>query len=393
MPDDPKSIARRPQFPASTSRPMVTPLYPSVAYASPDATALDDQYEGRAQGYTYAREGHPNADVLVQKINSLEGAHAGIITGSGMAAIGAVYLALLKTGDHVIAGDQLYGRNLRLLTEDLPRQGITVSFCDVTDADQVSAAMTPATRLVVIETIANPTLRLADVPRIAAITRAAGITLMVDNTFSTPAMIRPLDLGADIVMHSVTKLLAGHSDATLGYLGTHDAKMMAAITTACVTWGLTPSPFDCWLAERGLQSFDLRFERAQSNAKALADTIADLPGVTQVLYPSRADHPDRTLAQSLYGHGGGTMLSFALDGDRDTVDRFLRAASDIPFAPTLGDISTTISHPATSSHRALSQSARLELGIPEAFFRISVGVEDIELLRQELTTAIVKAMA
>lgn len=394
MEQPPKSIVRRPAPPASSSRPVVTPIFPSVVYASEDASALDDQYEGRAQGYTYAREGHPNADVLAQKLDMLEGATGGIVTGSGMSAIAAVYLGLLRAGDHVVAGDQLYGRNLRLLTEDLPRQGIAVDLADPTDPASIAAALRSETRLVIIETVSNPTLRVADIAALAKIAHAGDALLFVDNTFSTPAMVRPFDLGADIVMHSVTKLLAGHSDVTLGYVASKDAKIADAITTAVVTWGLTPSPFDCWLAERGLQSFDLRFERAQANAAGLADAIAGLPGVARVLYPTRADHPDAALAQAQFGaRGGGNMLSFILDGDRATVDRFLRAMGGIPFGPTLGDIGTIISHPASSSHRGLPSQTRVALGIPEAFFRVSVGIEDLDLLVREISGAIAEAMS
>ena len=393
MAKDPSSIVRRPAPPVSSSRPVVTPIYPSVVYASDDASALDDQYEGRAEGYTYAREGHPNADMLARKLDMLEGCTGGIVTGSGMSAIGAVYLGLLKAGDHVVAGDQLYGRNLRLLDEDLPRMGIAVDLADPTLPDSIAAAMRPETRLVIIETLSNPTLRVADIARLAEIAHGSGALLFVDNTFSTPAMVKPFDLGADIVMHSVTKLLAGHSDVTLGYVAAQDATLMEAMRTAVVTWGLTPSPFDCWLAERGLQSFDLRFARAQENAAALAGAIAGCDGVTSVLYPTRADHPDAGLAARQFGRQGGNMVSFTLDGDRATVDRFLRAMGGIPFGPTLGDIGTIISHPASSSHRALPSQQREALGIPEAFFRVSVGIEDADLLIGEVTGAIRKAMA
>lgn len=392
MAQDKPSVVRRPQTPQSSSRSVVTPIFPSVVYASTDADALDDQYEGRASGYTYAREGHPNADVLAQKIDQLEGASGGMITGSGMSAIGAIYLALLGSGDHVIAGDQLYGRNLRLLTDDLPRQGIDVSFVDACDPAAVSGAIRPETRLVVVETISNPTLRVVDIKALARICRKAGVLLVVDNTFATPGLVTPLALGADIVMHSVTKLLAGHSDVTLGYVAARDPEISTALNTTIVSWGMTPSPFDCWLAERGLQSFDLRFERAQANAETLATALSAQNGVTSVLYPARMDHPDRSVCHDLLGGKGGTMLSFTLDGGRDEVNRFLRAAGAISFAPTLGDITTMISHPASSSHRALTADQRLEMGIPEAFFRVSVGVEDITLLVKEFTNAIAEAM-
>lgn len=393
MSDHPKTIVRRGNVPDSVSKPVVTPIYPSVVYASPDADALDAQYEGVASGYTYAREGHPNADVLARKIDSLENAEGGLITSSGMSALSAIYLGLLQAGDHIVAGDQLYGRNLRLLTEDLPRLGFSASLCDPTDVNAVAAAIRPETRMILVEALSNPTLRVADMEGIAALARDRGVLLVVDNTFTTPSMYRPLDAGADIVMHSVTKLLSGHSDVMLGYVAARDPAHRQAMLDAVVTWGLTPSPFDCWLAERGMQSFHLRFARAQENAAALADAIAPLEGVEAVLYPTRSDHPDHNRAAGLFDGTSGNMLSFRLRGGRDQVNRFIRATQGIPFAPTLGDIGTTLSHPASSSHRALSPDARAKLGITEAFFRVSVGVEDIDILREEFIRGIKAAMS
>lgn len=382
----PSSIVRRTAWPTSTSRPVVTPLQPSVVYASPDPDALDAQYT-RGNGYTYAREGHPNADVLAQKIDMLEGAQGGTITGSGMSAIGAVFLGLLKAGDHVLGGDQLYGRTLRLMTQDLPRLGIATSLADPTDAAAMRAAVRPETKMILVEVISNPTIRVAEMEGIAALARDIGALLVVDNTFTTPRLYQPLARGADIVVHSVTKLLAGHSDATLGYVAARDPDLLRQINDANVTWGLTPSPFDCWLAERGLHSFDLRFDRAQDNAARLAAALADCPGIKRVIYPTRPDHPDHNRAMALLGGRGGNMLSFELTGGRAAANAFTRAAPEIAFAPTLGDVGTTLSHPASSSHRGLAAAAREALGISEGFFRVSVGIEDAALLIEEMTKA------
>ena len=387
------SITRRTPIPPSASRPVVTPIYPSVVYGSDDADALDAQYEGRVAGYSYAREGHPNADVLAAKLNWLEGAEDGIVTGSGMSALTAVMLGLLKAGDHVVAGDQLYGRSLRLLSQDLPRFGINTNLADPTDIDAVRAALRPDTRMVLVEVVSNPTLRVADLAAIAELTAARGVLLVVDNTFTTPRSIQPLALGADVVVHSVTKLLAGHSDATLGYAAARDPAQMMAIRNFAITCGATASPFDCWLAERGLHSFALRYDRAEANAAALADHLAGLDGVDRVLYPTRTDHPDQARAAKLLGARGGTMVSFALSGGRAAANALIRAARDIPFAPTLGDIGTTLSHAASSSHRGLSVADRADLGITEGFFRVSVGVEDIALLKAEFDRAIAAARA
>ena len=387
----PKTLVRRTPWPVSASRPLGTPLQPSVAYASDCPDTLDDQYEGRTSGYTYAREAHPNADVLARMIDGLEGAEGGLITGSGMAAITAAMFALLKAGDHVLGGDQLYGRSLRMMAEVLPRMGITTSLADPTDAAAMAAKVGPETRLVLIELVSNPTLRVADIAGIAELCRARGLLLMVDNTFTTPRGFRPFDHGADVVIHSVTKLLAGHSDVTLGYTATRDPVLRKKVYDTAVTLGLTPSPFDCWLAERGLYSFELRYDRAEQNAALLADHLAGLPGIRRVIYPTRPDHLDHNRAVHLLGARGGNMLSFELAGGRAAANTLTRAAPDIAFAPTLGDIGTTLSHPASSSHRALTPEARAAIGITEGFFRVSVGVEDIELLRAELTAAVAAA--
>jgi cystathionine gamma-synthase len=395
MSDDPRSLVRRSRTPASVSRPVVTPLHPSVVYRSTDADELDAQYEGRAQGYTYAREGHPNATVLGEKIDWLEGVTPamgrGTVTGSGMAAVGAVFLALLGAGDHVVAGDQLYGRSLRLLKQDMPRFGVATTFADPTDAAAIEAALRPETKMILVEVVSNPTLRVADMEGIARLAHDRGLILAVDNTFTTPFGWRPFDHGAHVVIQSVTKLLAGHSDVTLGWVAADTPERNRALYDQIVTWGMTPSPFDCWLAERGLHTFALRWERASANAARLADALAGLEGVERVLYPGRPDHPDHNRATALLGGRSGNMVSFALKGGRAEVNRFLRAAEHIAFAPTLGDVGTTISHPASSSHRALTSEARAAIGISEGFLRVSVGVEDGAQLAREFTAAVAAA--
>ena len=304
-----------------------------------------------------------------------------------MSAISAVFLGLLKAGDHVVGGDQLYGRTLRLMTQDLPRLGIDTSLADPTDAAAIAAAIRPETRMIVVEAISNPTIRVADMEGIATLARERGILLMVDNTFTTPRLYQPFAHGADIVIHSVTKLLAGHSDVTLGYVAARDADHRDTIMTANVSWGLTPSPYECWLAERGLHSFDLRLARAQDTAERLGAALAEVPGVTRVLYPTRPDHPDHNRAAGLFAGQGGNMLSFELEGGRAVANAFTRAAPSIAFAPTLGDVGTTLSHPASSSHRGLTPEARAAIGISEGFFRVSVGIEDPDMLIAEMVHA------
>ena len=392
MSKPPHSVVRRSPWPQGTDGAVGTPLQPSVVYRSGSPDDLDAIYEGRADGYTYAREGHPNASVLAHKIDALEGATGGIITGSGMSAVASVLFSLLQSGDHIIGADQLYGRSMRLMNEELPRMGIETALADPTDASAFAAALQPNTKMILIEVVSNPTLRIADMQGLAKLASDNGILLVVDNTFTTPRGFRPFEHGADIVVHSVTKLLAGHSDVTLGYVVAKKPEQMARINATAVTMGLTASPFDCWLAERGLYSFELRYDRAEENAEKLAAALADMPNVGRVLYPTRSDHPDHNRASALLGDRGGNMVSFEIKGGRDAANRLVQAAPNIAFAPTLGDIGTTLSHPASSSHRILSDAERHALGMSQGFFRVSVGVEAIDLLISEFETAVAQAV-
>lgn len=386
------TLARPDPLPESASTPVVTPLSPAVVYASETPDMLDAQYSGEVQGYTYAREGHPNADVVAKRIDAMEDApQPGLMTGSGMAAVGAVLMGLCKAGDHVIGSTLLYGRSLRMMTEDLPRLGIETTLVDPGDLDGMRGAIRPQTRLIVTEVVSNPTLRVADIDAMAQIAREAGALFAVDNTFTTPRAVKPFAHGADIVIHSVTKLLAGHADVTLGYVAAKDVSVAERLNIFAVTMGLTASPFDCWLAERGLLTFDLRFDRAQSNAHALANHLSQLSGVKRVIYPSLATHEDAELAKRLLGDNPGHMLSFEIEGDRSAANAFVRAAEGLAFAPTLGDVGTTVSHPASSSHRALSKEKQIEMGISEGFFRISVGLETPDALCRTFETAVIAA--
>ncbi len=381
------TFARPDPLPDSASTPVVTPLSPAVVYASYTPDMLDAQYDGGLTGYTYAREGHPNADVVAARIDRMEGAPwPGIVTGSGMAAVSAVLMGLCRAGDHVIGSSLLYGRSLRMMTEDLPRLGIETTLVDPSDMNALRAALRPETRLLLTEVVSNPTLRVADIKGMRGI--APDVIFAVDNTFTTPSAFRPFEHDADVVIHSVTKLLAGHADVTLGYVSARDEAIADKMRTFCVTTGMTPSPFDCWLAERGMLSFDLRYERAQETAAHLADFLSQHKGVKRVLYPGRADHPDANLALDLLDNQFCNMVSFEIHGGRAEANAFVRAAEGLAFAPTLGDIGTTISHPASSSHRALSAQARAAAGISEGFFRLSVGLESLETLKTTLGQAV-----
>ncbi len=392
MKNDRPSIMRPDALPTGASSPVITPLSPSVVYASETPDMLDAQYSGQMHGYTYAREGHPNADVVARRIDRLENAPLpGIMMGSGMAAVSAVIMGLVEQGDHVIGSTLLYGRSLRMMMEELPRMGVATTLVDPGDMEGLRAAIRPETRLLLTEVVSNPTLRVADIQNMRAITQAADVLLAVDNTFTTPRGFQPFAKGADVVIHSVTKLLAGHADVTLGYVAARDEAVRTRIETFAITLGLTASPFDCWLAERGLLTFDLRYDHTEASATALADHLAGLKGVTRVLYPGRADHPDHALAQQALQGRWGNMVTFNIDGGREAANAFVRAAEGLAFAPTLGDVGTTLSHPASSSHRLLSDAQKAELGITEGTFRVSVGLEPFDTLCEVFAAAVATA--
>ena len=382
-----QSVVRRTPFPKSATAPLVPPIVPAAVFVARDADHMDSVYEGQEQGFTYAREGSPNAELLAVKIASLEGAERGLITSSGMSAVSAILLGLLKAGDHIVAGNQLYGRTLRLVTQELPRLGFATDVVDATDVASVERTIRPSTRLLLVEVVSNPLLRIPDIAELSALTRSRGVLLVVDNTFPTPLAFRPLALGAAIVFHSVTKMLAGHSDLTLGAI-CGSRELTTPIREAIVTWGLNGSPFDCWLAERGMHTLELRVARANANAAALADVLARHPAVRQVFYPGRVDHPDHAVARRLFGDQFGNMVTFEIAGGRESVNRFMQALRSIPFAPTLGDVATIISHPAVTSHRGLTAAARDALGIREGIIRVSVGVEALSLLEDEFCAAL-----
>ncbi|MCI0381305.1 MAG: aminotransferase class I/II-fold pyridoxal phosphate-dependent enzyme, partial [Gemmataceae bacterium] len=364
--------------------PLVPPLYQSSVYTLPDLDALDRVLDDGQPGYIYARDAHPNAKHLAARLADLEGGRWGIVCGSGMAAITAVCVAHLQQGQRIVASNRLYGRTTQLLNQELVRFGIQTEFVDCNDLGAVAMALEKESRILFVETISNPLLRLVDIVSLATLTRERGALFVVDNTFATPALTRPLALGADIVMESLTKMIGGHSDVTLGFLAGNNPDALPQISAAVSIWGLSSNPFDCWLAERGLGTLSLRMRAASANAAALADWLAGQRGIRRVVYPGRDDHPDRALAPRVLQGALGNMLCFDLEGGRDAVNRFLRAAPGIPFSPSLGHTFTTLSYPWSTSHRYTSPAEKRRQGITEGLIRLSVGVEELPSIQAEM---------
>jgi cystathionine beta-lyase/cystathionine gamma-synthase len=355
----------------------VPPLYQSSVYTLPSLDVLDRILDGGAPGYIYARDSHPNARHLAEELAVLESAAWSVVCGSGMAAISAIVLSTVQHGERIVASNRLYGRTSQLFSQELTRYGVQTTFVDTSDLDQVRAALDKPARLLYVETLSNPLLRLNDLEALAQLAHARKCLFVVDNTFATPVLTRPLELGADLVMESLTKMIGGHSDVTLGVVCGRDEERAKQIATITSIWGLTSNPFDSWLTVRGLATLSLRMRAASANAAALANWLADQPAVARVVYPGRGDHPDHTLARRLLQGGFGNMLCFELRDGRDGVNRFLRLCPGIPFSPSLGHTATTCSHPGTTSHRYVSPAEKRRQGIGDGLVRLSVGIEEL----------------
>lgn len=365
------------------SAPLVPPLYQSAVYTLPDLDVLERIMTGEAPGYIYFRDGHPNGRMLAEQLAAAERAEWAVVCSSGMGAITAALLAVVRQGDHVVASNRLYGKTTVLLGQELPNFGVRTTFVDVSDLGETRAALEKPSRVLLVETLSNPLLRTCDLEALAELAHDHNCLLVVDNTFATPMLCRPLELGADMVIESLTKFVGGHSDLMLG-LVCGMGELAAPVNQIVNVWGMIGNPFDCWLGARGLATLKLRVEAASANAAALADWLANQPGVAQVIYPGRPDHPDHTLAAKMLHGGFGHMLCFELRDGRDAVNRFLRQAPGIPFSPSLGHTTTTLSHPATTSHRSVSPAERKRQGIGDGLIRLSVGVEDLEQIQREL---------
>jgi cystathionine beta-lyase/cystathionine gamma-synthase len=383
-PSRPETRCVRPlTWPTSTTEPLVPPLQTSAVYRVAGLDQIDALYEGHESGFIYARDGHANAAALAERLAELEGGEAALVCASGMAAESAAALTLLESGAHVALSDSLYGRTTTLVARELARFGVNSSPFDAADADSLRAIITPATRLVVVETISNPLLRVADLDELAA---AAGtVPLLVDNTLA-PLICRPLDHGAAMVVHSLTKLIGGHSDLIQGVL-VGPRPLISRASAVASTFGLTGNPFESWLCARGLATLGVRSERACANALAVAERLARHPGVRAVHYPGLSHHPDHLHARRLLTGGFGTIVTIDL-GDRHRANAFIRSAREIPFAPSLGDVATTLSHPATTSHRGQPAEALDRLGIHPGLIRLSIGIEALD----DLSRAIVEAI-
>ncbi|MDB5351146.1 MAG: cystathionine beta-lyase/cystathionine gamma-synthase [Planctomycetota bacterium] len=374
-----------PEVPESASRPLSPPIHLSAVYKIAGLDQIDALYEGGDSGYTYRRDGDANSDLLAAKVAELEHAEDALICASGMGAEAALFLATLSAGDEVALSDNLYGKTVALVGRELSRFGVGHHFFDATRPESLKRVLTPTTRLVFVETLSNPLVRLADIAGLAEVAHSSGASLAVDHTFA-PLLCRPIEMGADFVTHSLTKLIGGHSDLILGLLAGPRERIARAkaITSA---FGLAGNPFESWLALRGVATLGLRSQRACATALRLAERLAGHPGVKHVHYPGLSTHPDHACASRTLEGGFGTIATIDVGG-RPEADLLIRSLTGIPFAPSLGDASTTLSHPATTSHRNQSPDQWARQGISAGLIRLSFGLEDPDDLWDDLKQAL-----
>jgi cystathionine beta-lyase/cystathionine gamma-synthase len=375
------------RLPLPAERPLATPIWQTSSFVFDDAEHYANTLRQPRQGYVYSRYENPTTAALEATVADLEGAAEGLATASGMGAIATVLLSLAGTGDHMVAQRDLYGGSHSLLAHTAPRFGIEVGFVDAGDPDAVRAALRPATRAIYAETIANPTMTVADLPALAGAGAAAGIPLVVDNTVASPYLCRPLEHGADIVVHSATKYLGGHSDVVGGLALFADPERHAAAWRTMIELGASPDPFAAWLVLRGVKTLPLRMRAHGANARRLAELLDAHPKVARVYWPGLPGHPTARLAAELLDGDPG-LLSFDLEGGRAAGRRFIEATRVAKLAASLGSVETLVSHPASTTHRQFAPDALAAAGIGEGMVRVSVGLEDGADLAEDFTRAL-----
>jgi cystathionine gamma-synthase len=372
---------------ASLSTPAVMPIYQTSVYDFPDLETVDAVWESQKPGYIYGRYGLPNTSALESIVARLEHGNAALASASGMASVMIAFATLLQAGDEVVVAQDSYGGTVSLALRELPRFGIVSRLVTDTRAEAIHSALSPKTRAVIVETISNPLWNVVDIPAVAAVCREKGVKLLVDNTSATPCIVRPLELGADIVLHSATKFLGGHHDVTAGIL-VGNAEFIARARDIAIRMGPSLAAFDAWLAVRGIKTLALRMERASANAVAVAGFLQNHSNVRRVYYPGLVNHPQHEIVQRTMRGNGGAMLSFDIKGDTRTAEFFVKKLSMIRFAPSFGGLTTTVSHPAKTSHRSLSAGQRAEVGITDTLMRLSLGIEDLDDITADLNQAL-----
>ncbi|MGZ5932737.1 MAG: O-succinylhomoserine sulfhydrylase [Rhizomicrobium sp.] len=365
-------------------------LFLTSGYAYEAAEEAEARFTGESVGYQYSRFGNPTVTMFEQRMAALEGAPVARATASGMAAVTASLLCALRTGDHVVAAKAMFGSCRHVIEEILPRFGIAHTLVDGGDVDQWQTAMRPETKLLFLETPSNPTLAIVDLKAVAKIAHKGGARLIVDNAFATPALQRPFEFGADIVVHSSTKYIDGQGRALGGVILCKEDFLKGHLQTFIRNTGPSISPFNAWLHLKSLETLDLRMRAHCEAAATVADFLARQGKVTRVLYPFRPDHPQHNLARAQM-EGGGGVVTFEVAGGKKSAFRLANALKVIDISNNLGDAKSLITHPETTTHQKLTPAARAELGVSSGLMRLSVGLEDPADLCEDLEQALAAA--
>jgi methionine-gamma-lyase len=363
------------------------PIYQTSTFAFPSAEEGAARFAGTSPGLIYSRLGNPTVQALEECVAALEGGAGAVATATGMAAVSTALLAILRQGDHMIATQPIYGASRKLMQQTFARFGVTSTFVPATDMAALRSALRPETRLIFIETPANPTLDLVDLEAALAVARFAGIPLVVDNTFAGPHLQRPLAMGADVVLHSMTKSLNGHSDVIAGVVVTREKSMLEAVRRTAIGFGTTIDPHQAWLVLRGIRTLGMRVERAQSNAMELARWLEALPSVVWVRYPGLDSYPQYQLARRQMS-GPGSMIAFELQGGHEAGRVLMNSVRLITLAVSLGGVESLIEHPASMTHNGMAEEEQREEGVTPGLVRLSVGCEDLDDIRADLAQAL-----
>jgi cystathionine gamma-synthase len=368
------------QAPDPTTGAVIVPIHATSTFAQ-------DGVGGLRAGYEYSRSANPTRTALQECLAALEGGRHALAFGSGLGASDVLLRVLLRPGDHIVLPHDAYGGSFRLVDKILVPWGVEYTAVDLADLDALRAALRPSTRVVWCETPTNPLLGIADIAAVSGLTRAAHAVLVVDNTFASPYLQSPLALGADVVLHSTTKYVGGHSDVVGGALVTSDDALAEQLTFAQNAVGSVPGPFDAWLTLRGVKTLAVRMERHSDNAERIVEVLTRHPAVERVLYPGLPEHPGHEVAAKQMRRFGG-MVSFLVAGGREAALRVCAATELFTLAESLGGVESLIEHPAAMTHASVAGSA---LEVPDALVRLSVGIEDVEDLADDLRTALAAA--
>ncbi len=365
------------------------PLFLTSSFVFEDAEQMRALFSGEAEGDIYSRYSNPNVNEFVDKVCAMEGAEDGFATASGMAAVWAGMAAFLHSGDHVLASRAVFGSTHQILTQIFPRWGITHTYVDPQDVDGWEAHIRPETRMIVLETPSNPGLVLVDLEKAGALARKHNLILLVDNCFATPYLQRPIDYGADLVMHSGTKFMDGQG-RVLGGILVGRKELIEEVRFFCRHTGPSLSPFNAWVLSKGLETLAVRMEQHCRNALALAEWLEAHPQVQRVSYPFLPSHPQHELARRQMRLGGG-LVTFEIAGGLEAGKRFIDALQMCSRSSNLGDVRTIVTHPASTTHSKLTEQERLAVGITPGLIRISVGLEHVEDIQADLDQALAAA--